>query len=111
MSKYQEDYYEFIKDLKYINELINSLTIEQRKSLGATTYSIQGILGRYINEEKDFVKELVDRETPKKPTKNDKANHDWNRGFCPNCGQWLSFTGAGCINNDCRQRLDWSNEE
>lgn len=57
------------------------------------------------------LKELVDRETPKKPTKNDKANHDWNSRFCPNCGYSLLFKGAGCINNDCRQKIDWSEEE
>ena len=62
-------------------------------------------------EQQDLLQELVDRETPKKPTKNDKAIHDWNRGFCPNCGQWLLFTGSGCINNDCRQKIDWSDGE
>lgn len=63
------------------------------------------------NERRDLLQELVDRATPMKPTKNDKANHDWNRVFCPNCGQWLLFIGAGCANNDCRQKIDWSDEE
>ena len=62
-------------------------------------------------EQQDLLQELVDRETPKKPTKNDKANHDWNSRFCPNCGRSLLFKGAGCINNDCRQKIDWSDEE
>lgn len=113
MNKYQEDYEEFIKSLKYIDELVDSLTIEKRKSLGATTWSIQGVLGRYINEEKDFIKELVDRETPMKPVyripdiswnKNEKLAH------CPTC-DWRLDWEQGCHNNKCRQRIDWSDEE
>ena len=109
MNKYQEDYVEFIKSLKYIDELVDSLTIEQRKSLGATTWSIQGVLGRYINEEKDFIKELVDRETPMKPLAQYNTHGTikwWNCDKCksPN----MLFKGDRCINDDCGQRQDWS---
>lgn len=117
MNKYQEDYVEFIESLKYIDELVDSLTIEQRKSLGATTWSIKGVLGRYINEEKDFIKELVDKETPMKPilrefiNKYDCEDYEY---LCGKCKDHLAYHRGRvdrCNDNECNQLVDWSDEE
>lgn len=110
MNKYQEDYAEFIKSLKYIDELVDSLTIEQRKSLGATTWSIQGVLGRYINEEKDFIKELVDKETPMKPIDTIIVP------LCPRCHKDTVKSTDYSLREynrctECGQKIDWSDEE
>lgn len=64
-----------------------------------------------LQEAKDLLKELVERATPKKPTK-DQYSYD----YCPNCG-WLvydSWNGdqrfmPNCEN--CGQALKWDEEE
>lgn len=64
------------------------------------------------------VQELVDKATPKKPKvvpepydngiTDDIRYIDLN--YCDTCGSLLQ-TGKCCLNNDCRQAIDWSEDE
>lgn len=57
------------------------------------------------------LKELVDRDTPKKPIKDESSKIRYVQTYvCPNCGGGFS----GMISNfcyHCGQKLDWSDEE
>ena len=88
MSKYKEALYEIEREL----------------------YFDCGIGMDGYNKEKELklIKELVDKETPMKPVKNDKLSHDQFSDLCPVCGKTLLYKSAGCHNNECRQRIDWS---
>ena len=62
----------------------------------------------HTKEEYKILQELVDKETPMKPIKNDKLCHNQFSDLCPTCRTTLLYKSAGCHNNECRQRIDWS---
>ena len=62
---------------------------------------------KIYTESATLLQELVDKETPKKPIKNEKLNHDQFSDLCPTCRTTLLYKSAGCHNNECRQRIDW----
>lgn len=75
------------------------------------------ILSWYYKKDTDTIQELVDRATPKKPIKLDKGYYRINGGWkeritdcCPNCTQQLRYKRC-CDDNECRQAIDWSNNE
>ena len=49
--------------------------------------------------------DLLEKATPKKPHRPDRFS-DY---YCPNCGE-IVLKDECCVNNDCRQALDWSVE-
>ena len=56
--------------------------------------------------------ELIDKETPKKPIikRNTHGHIMW--GTCDICkSEEPIWFGGRCSNNDCGQRIDWSDEE
>ena len=63
----------------------------------------------------ETLQELVDKATPKKPIiqtfKQAFGNHKLvNFSFCPVCRARVEV-GRCCSNNDCRQAIDWSEDE
>jgi len=63
------------------------------------------------------LQELVDRATPMKPhitfrytTPIFEEMHEVKEERCPNC-YWLLYRDWSCVNNDCRQAIDWEKGE
>lgn len=58
-----------------------------------------------------LLQELVDRATPMKPKveckKDSIAEEYYDEYTCPNCGDTI-YPNTCCMNNDCRQKIDWS---
>jgi hypothetical protein len=64
------------------------------------------IMDDKFNEDMKVIKELVDKETPMRVTKNIE---------CPVCGMYAQRVCRGvhtpakrCVDEDCNQKLDWS---
>ena len=73
-----------------------------------------GMLARHYI---DMLKELVDKETPKKvchtiaPHPTIEYDQEFDYFYCPNCGEWVN---EKCMDNYCSicgQKLDWSDED
>lgn len=58
-------------------------------------------------EDADNIIEALEKQIPKKP-KQFKENTDYY--ICPSCGTLLVHE-CGCHNNDCNQKIDWSEVE
>lgn len=78
----------------------------------ATVTKDGGDLSKYF-EIKETLQELVDRATPMKPiirtTYDDDCGMNLFISSCPKCGCEVQFGGC-CQSNECRQKIDWSNE-
>lgn len=61
-----------------------------------------------ISEDLDLIKELVDKETPMKPTHRD-IGHWKNSPHCKKCDEMLLINLNYCSN--CGQKIDWRYEE
>ena len=74
--------------------------------------------GKPMNQQTEdalTLQELVDKATPKKPIYRipDLVNpfrEPEELAHCPNCNWQLNYH-YGCQNNNCRQAIDWSNDE
>lgn len=65
-----------------------------------------------------LLQELVDRATPIKPNrvicKTQISKYSImieHKVYCPICNTKISIEGNCCPNNDCRQAIDWSQDE
>jgi len=76
---------------------------------------IQGSM--WFRHNLDIIKELVDRTIPMKPHITFRYTatvfgdmHEVKEERCPNCYQLL-YRDWSCVNNDCRQAIDWEKGE
>ena len=67
-----------------------------------------GYLNPKVFEELNIIQELVDKETPKKPTFLNYGGYKIGNWHCPNCDSILLNKRSYC--EDCGQALDWSDE-
>lgn len=106
MKDYQEE-------LDNIRELKTKMYVDFVYRVATKVSMIQ--LESAIDDNLNTLQELVDKATPKKPIyriadivsrwgEKEKMPH------CPNCDWELSWY-YGCSNNNCRQAIDWSEEE
>lgn len=58
----------------------------------------------------DEIKELLDKETPAKPIPCFTTHQTIKWWACPRCNTEMLFENQGCRNNDCRQKIKWSND-
>lgn len=56
------------------------------------------------------IQELVDKETPMKPIPCFTTHQTIKWWACPRCNAEMLFENQGCRNNDCRQKIDWSED-
>ena len=100
MNKYQEA----LKTFKHV--------IRKLCSLDDTYYQEEFEL------EEKALQELVDKATPKMPKVSQEPYDDGitddiryiDLNYCDTCGSLLT-AGKCCSNNDCRQAIDWSEDE
>lgn len=73
-----------------------------------------------IEEYSNILQELINRSTPMKPElmRDDDDEEVYNPipsirywYACPVCGSMIYCEGEGCPNNNCRQAIDWSDDE
>lgn len=64
----------------------------------------------YKRADYDELIKAYEKQMPKKPTHTYRRLGYIVEGCCPVCGESVSF-GSCCSNNDCRQAIDWSEEE
>lgn len=68
-------------------------------------------ISKQLTEANGVAIEAVEKQIQKKPIiKTDRDRESCNWYCCPVCGEPIN-PKCGCQNNDCRQAIDWSEEE